>query len=58
MDKLTTVERSILCLVAQSVWDNMVWDEDDEVYREDYENWILSMDKDEYLALKKAIDKI
>jgi len=58
MDNLTTEERSILRSVAQSVLENMIWDKDDSIYREDYKNWIFSMDKDEYLAPKKAVEKI
>jgi hypothetical protein len=55
---LTFAEQRILYYSALAVLENMQWDETDGVYRENYENWLYSLDKTEYSLLKKAIAKI
>ena len=56
--KLTPKEISVLKDVANNVFTNIEWCEDNECYRENYDNFFQSLKKDEYEALSRAISKL
>ena len=55
---MTIDERIVLEDVARRTLDCMVWDNEANEYRGDYENWIIVLSKEEMEILKSAIDKL
>jgi hypothetical protein len=52
--ELTTSEVSLIRTMIHAIFENVdVWDKDDEVYREDYENWLFSLDAEERNTLEE-----
>jgi hypothetical protein len=58
MEKLTVSEKAILKVVLEAVIDNLQYDDEENIYRETYEDWMLSLDKNSYQMLKSASEKI
>ena len=56
--ELTSEEKSVLKDVARNVFENVEWCEDGNEYRENYNNFFQTLEKDEYEALKSAISKL
>lgn len=56
--KLTQKEINVLKDVANNVFTNVEWCEDNECYRENYENFMQYLDKEEYENLRSAIAKL
>lgn len=58
MAELTDFERSTMRSILDAVRENMVWDDEEKEYREQYEDWILALDKEEMKALNRILNKI
>ena len=55
---LTSQERIVTNKVLCAVEDNMIFEDSEQEYKEDYENFILCLSKEEMKALRRAIKKI
>jgi hypothetical protein len=55
---LTADEKIIVENVLEKVIDNLQYDSEDNVYRESYEDWLLSLDTEDFKILKNAWNKI
>ena len=56
--QFTMKEKQLLERVAHNVLENLVWCEEDEVWKENYQNFFEKLDNEEYEALKFAIMKL
>lgn len=57
-EKLTDQESYAVWLVIEKVRKNLEWNRDDKMYRENSDNFILSLSKAEMSALRRAQLKI
>jgi hypothetical protein len=56
--KLTMSERILAMDILVKVRENLGWSEENGEYKENYENWMCQLSKDDYQSLGKIINKI
>lgn len=58
MKTLTVDEKNVLSKILSAVNRAIVKDEFDRIYRDDYENFIISLEFEEYASFKSLLKKI